>query len=92
VLIPGGRLLVLEFGQPKGLFGYAYRWYSRVIMPFIGGLLTGSRLAYEYLPSTAKQFPCGKNFEKELAAVGLQPVSCRSLTFGIAYAYAADKP
>jgi demethylmenaquinone methyltransferase / 2-methoxy-6-polyprenyl-1,4-benzoquinol methylase len=92
VLIPGGRLLVLEFGQPKGVFGMVYRWYSKVIMPRIGGLLTGNRTAYEYLPATAQSFPCGDMFDAELKAAGLVPVSNKSLTFGIAFAYAADKP
>jgi demethylmenaquinone methyltransferase / 2-methoxy-6-polyprenyl-1,4-benzoquinol methylase len=91
VLAPGGRLLVLEFGQPKGLFGFVYRWYSKVIMPWIGGVLTGNRTAYEYLPATAKAFPCGRKFEAELQAAGLMPVRTSALTFGIAYAYAADK-
>ncbi|MEW5738810.1 MAG: ubiquinone/menaquinone biosynthesis methyltransferase [Myxococcota bacterium] len=57
-----GRVVVLEFGQPGGLFGAAYRPYARFVMPRIGQLLTGSREAYEYLPSTAAAFPSGEQF------------------------------
>lgn len=59
---PGGRVVVLEFGQPKGLWGASYRFYSRHVMPRVGGLLTGDRDAYEYLPRTAAAFPAGDAF------------------------------
>lgn len=92
VLKPGGHLLVLEFGQPKSaLFGALYRWYSRALMPRIGGLLTGNRDAYTYLPSTAKNFPCGAAFEALLEEAGLAPERTRPLTGGIAWAYRAAK-
>jgi len=39
---PGGRVVVLEFGQPRGILGFAYRTYSRYVIPLIGGLLTGT--------------------------------------------------
>ena len=62
VVKPGGRVVVLEFGQPTGVFGALFRGYSRFAMPLIGQVLTGSRAAYEYLPRTAAAFPCGEKF------------------------------
>ncbi len=62
VVKPGGRVVVLEFGQPKGPVGVGYRTYARHVMPRIGGMLTGDRKAYEYLPRTAAAFPAGKDF------------------------------
>ena len=62
VVKPGGQVLVLEFGQPGGLWGALYRLYSRVVMPTVGGLLTGNRAAYQYLPRTAAAFPAGERF------------------------------
>lgn len=92
VLKPGGQLLVLEFGQPPGIFfGPIYRWYSKNIIPIIGGLLTGNRDAYSYLPETASEFPCGEEFLEQLAAVGFSSVESESLTFGISYLYSAGK-
>jgi demethylmenaquinone methyltransferase/2-methoxy-6-polyprenyl-1,4-benzoquinol methylase len=92
VLKPGGNLLVLEFGQPPGvIFGALYRWYSRVMMPRIGGALTGNRSAYSYLPATARQFPCGAAFEALLREAGLSPERTVPLTGGIAWAYSSKK-
>ena len=62
VVRPSGRVVVLEFGQPRGPFGALFRVYSRQVMPAIGGLLTGNRSAYEYLPRTAAAFPAGDRF------------------------------
>ncbi len=62
VVRPGGRVIVLEFGQPTGLFGLGYRIYSRYVMPFLGGLLSGNFNAYRYLPRTAAAFPAGTAF------------------------------
>jgi demethylmenaquinone methyltransferase/2-methoxy-6-polyprenyl-1,4-benzoquinol methylase len=62
VVRPGGRVVVLEFGQPGGLFGMIYRWYSRVVIPFVGGLLSGQRAAYDYLPRTSAAFPAEGRF------------------------------
>jgi len=94
VVRPGGRVLVLEFGQPEGLiFGPLFRWYSRIVMPRIGGLLTGSREAYEYLPRTSANFPAGGDFVSEIfEPAGLRLVKARPLTFGIAWLYLGEVP
>ena len=36
VVRPGGRVVVLEFGQPKGLWGVLFRFYSKHVMPLDG--------------------------------------------------------
>lgn len=59
---PGGRVVVLEFGQPGGVFGRVFRWYSDNVIPFVGGKLTGEPEAYTYLNETSSQFPCGESF------------------------------
>jgi demethylmenaquinone methyltransferase/2-methoxy-6-polyprenyl-1,4-benzoquinol methylase len=68
VVKPGGQVLVLEFGQPRGPWGALYRFYSRVVMPIVGGLLTGNRSAYQYLPRTAAAFPAGERFVEVMDA------------------------
>lgn len=70
VVKPGGRVVVLEFGQPSGAFGALFRVYSRVVMPLIGQALTGNRAAYEYLPRTAAAFPCGEAFVDLMRGTG----------------------
>ncbi len=92
VVKPGGSVIVLEFGQPRGAFGALFRVYSRGVMPLLGGLLTGNRKAYEYLPRTAAAFPAGEKF---LALMQQSSAFSRSeahaLTFGTAYVYRGVK-
>lgn len=92
VLKPGGSALILEFGQPKNrLFSALYNFYSKHFMPLLGGLISGNRTAYEYLPETAAAFPCRENFEAVLRKAGFTSTKYKTLTFGIAYAYCAEK-
>src|SRR5205085_3692723 len=70
VVKPGGCVIVLEFGQPRGPFGALFRAYSRGVMPVVGGLLTGNRAAYEYLPRTAAAFPSGEKFRALMGEAG----------------------
>jgi len=88
VVRPGGRVVVLEFGQPRGLFGALFRFYAKTIMPAIGGLLTGNRAAYEYLPRTAAAFPSGEQFVALMDQAGVfQTRVAHPLTFGTSYVY-----
>jgi demethylmenaquinone methyltransferase/2-methoxy-6-polyprenyl-1,4-benzoquinol methylase len=89
----GGRLVVLEFGQPRSrLFGALYDFYRRRIMPKLGGIVTGEQGAYEYLESSAGRFPCGEEFVALMRSAGeFSAVEFKTLTFGIAYLYRAVK-
>ena len=88
VVKPGGRVVVLEFGQPKGVIKVPYNLYSQSIMPTIGGWLSGNREAYTYLPRTSATFPAGKKFlklmEESNSFIDYRAVR---LTGGIAYIY-----
>ncbi len=85
---PGGRVVVLEFGQPGGLMAGPYRAYSRLVMPRVGGALTGHREAYEYLPETAAAFPSGQAFVELMQdAATFSSISATPLTGGIAWLY-----
>lgn len=88
VVRPGGRIVILEFGQPRGIMGFTYRFYSKNIIPLIGGLLTGNRKAYEYLPTTAAAFPCREQFTDLMQSTGrLTDCTYEELTGGIAFLY-----
>ncbi|MFL5343433.1 MAG: bifunctional demethylmenaquinone methyltransferase/2-methoxy-6-polyprenyl-1,4-benzoquinol methylase UbiE [Hyalangium sp.] len=88
VVKPGGRVVVLEFGQPEGAFGALFRFYSKTIMPAIGGLLTGNRAAYEYLPRTAAAFPAGERFLALMDQTGAyRERVAHPMTFGTSYVY-----
>jgi demethylmenaquinone methyltransferase/2-methoxy-6-polyprenyl-1,4-benzoquinol methylase len=93
VLRPGGRLIVLEFGQPQSRgFGALYDWYRRTILPRVGGAITGRREAYEYLEASAGVFPCGEDFVQLMRRNGtFNSIDATPLTFGIAWLYRGMK-
>jgi demethylmenaquinone methyltransferase / 2-methoxy-6-polyprenyl-1,4-benzoquinol methylase len=57
VLRPGGRIGILECNQPDGLSGALYNLYFRRILPIVGGMISGDRAAYRYLPASVERFP-----------------------------------
>jgi demethylmenaquinone methyltransferase/2-methoxy-6-polyprenyl-1,4-benzoquinol methylase len=84
VLRPGGMAAILEFSQPpNALFGALYRVYSRRILPWIGGLISGSRDAYTYLPESVRKFPNAPNLAAMMRTAGFAEVSFEYLTGGI---------
>lgn len=88
VVKPGGKVVVLEFGQPRGLMKIPYELYSQHIMPAIGGWLSGNREAYTYLPRTSATFPAGAKFLKLMEESGsFESFRSVKLTGGIAYIY-----
>jgi demethylmenaquinone methyltransferase/2-methoxy-6-polyprenyl-1,4-benzoquinol methylase len=88
VVKPGGRVVVLEFGQPKGFMKMPYELYSQHIMPAIGGWLSGNREAYTYLPRTSAEFPAGDHFLALMdQSEAFKEKRAIKLTGGIAYVY-----
>lgn len=85
VLKPGGKLVILEFSTPilPG-FRQAFQFYFSSILPRIGGAVSGSRGAYEYLPDSVSKFPDQKNLAAMMSATGFSDVEYNNLTGGIA--------
>jgi demethylmenaquinone methyltransferase/2-methoxy-6-polyprenyl-1,4-benzoquinol methylase len=90
---PGGSLAILEFSQPRHwLFGRAYRFYFRRILPFLGQLISRSKdNAYGYLPASVLEFPDGEALAERLRRHGLTDVRWYPMTFGIATLYVGVK-
>jgi len=86
---PGGKVMVLEFGQVQiPVFGPLYNFYSMNILPKLGGLVTGQKDAYEYLQKSSAAFPCRENFVELMKESGsFSKMEYISLTGGIAYIY-----
>jgi demethylmenaquinone methyltransferase/2-methoxy-6-polyprenyl-1,4-benzoquinol methylase len=61
IIRPGGRLIVLEFSSPviPG-FRQGFKFYFNHVLPRIGGAVSGSRGAYEYLRTPSQNFPIRK--------------------------------
>lgn len=92
VLKPGGRIIVLEFSQPRRFpFKQIYNFYFSTILPRVGRLISSDKAAYTYLPESVKAFPDGENFMVILRHVGFKSTQCKALTFGISSIYSAAK-
>jgi demethylmenaquinone methyltransferase / 2-methoxy-6-polyprenyl-1,4-benzoquinol methylase len=57
VLKPGGRLVVLEFSQPRPWVKRAYDLYSFKALPLMGKLVTGDARSYRYLAESIRMHP-----------------------------------
>jgi demethylmenaquinone methyltransferase / 2-methoxy-6-polyprenyl-1,4-benzoquinol methylase len=92
VLKPGGRLVILEFGQPGALIRPFYLGFNRFIIPVIGGLAGGDRNAYRYLQKTSDSFPYGQPFIDMIAASGdYADIVAKPVMFGVNYIYVATR-
>ena len=93
VLKPGGRAAILEFSTPvvPG-FRALFRLYFTRVLPRVGGLVSGSRGAYEYLPDSVSKFPDQKRLAEMIGGVGFEEVEYRNLTGGIAALHTGARP
>lgn len=92
VLRPGGMAAILEFSWPPGrMMSALYTFYSNRILPYIGGLLSGSREAYSYLPESVKKFPSPEVLADEIKSSGFRQVRFTRMTFGIVVLHLAEK-
>jgi demethylmenaquinone methyltransferase / 2-methoxy-6-polyprenyl-1,4-benzoquinol methylase len=83
-LKPGGIAAILEFSTPPNpAFNAAYGFYSRNILPRVGGLLSGASDAYTYLPESVRKFPDADGLTEKMRAAGFRNVSYERMTFGI---------
>jgi demethylmenaquinone methyltransferase / 2-methoxy-6-polyprenyl-1,4-benzoquinol methylase len=81
----GGKVIILEFTLPKrGPVGILYPLYFTKILPWMGGLISGNRGAYDYLPQSVSPFRSSGTYEDLMRKAGLEQVRSRKLTFGIA--------
>lgn len=92
ILKSGGKLAILEFTTPvvPG-FKQIFNLYFTQILPRIGGAVSGSRGAYEYLPDSVSRFPDQKGLVKMMEETGFREVEYKNLTGGIAALHIGTK-
>ena len=92
VLRSGGEVIVLEFTEPTlPGFRQLYGFYFHRVLPLVGGLISGNREAYSYLPRSVGRFPQGKEFLELMEAAGFTGTRATPLTFGICAVYEGRK-
>ena len=92
ILKENGKATILEFRIPSNfIFRSVYKFYFKKILPVIGGIISGDRDAYNYLPKSVEEFDEKINLEKLLTNSGFKKVEKFDLTFGIAQTIIATK-
>jgi demethylmenaquinone methyltransferase/2-methoxy-6-polyprenyl-1,4-benzoquinol methylase len=82
VLVPGGRLGILEITTPTGLLAPFYHlWFDRIV-PLLGKLLKGGE-AYSYLPASVRRFPDKQALAELVERAGFDAVEYRTFAGGI---------
>jgi len=92
VIKTGGRLVILEFGEPviPGIRGM-YNWYFRVVLPQLGRVVSRHDSAYSYLPASVGTFPAPPVFAATISSHGFTDVRAVPLSLGIVYLYIATR-
>jgi demethylmenaquinone methyltransferase/2-methoxy-6-polyprenyl-1,4-benzoquinol methylase len=92
VLKPNGKATIIEFSMPKNkFFASLYKFYLKKILPFIGGIISGNKSAYSYLPDSVEEFDEKINLEVLLKNSGFRKIEIHYLTFGIVQVVIAQK-
>jgi demethylmenaquinone methyltransferase/2-methoxy-6-polyprenyl-1,4-benzoquinol methylase len=92
VLKPGGVAAILEFSQPpNGAFRALYGFFSTSVLPRVGGIISGSRDAYAYLPESIRKFPGAEQLAQEMLRAGFSRVEFERMTGGAVALHLAQK-
>lgn len=84
VMRPGGLVCIVELSVPSNtLLRWAYKLYFLHILPFVGGLVSGNRNAYRYLPESVLRFPKPDEVCRMLKEAGFRDVEAKAFTFGL---------
>jgi demethylmenaquinone methyltransferase/2-methoxy-6-polyprenyl-1,4-benzoquinol methylase len=81
ILKPGGTLAILEFSTPpNALLARLYGFYFRRFLPTIGGMISGSKDAYTYLPESVRKFPDADGLADQMRDAGFVNVRFERMT------------
>lgn len=92
-LKPGGRAVCLEIARPEGVPARAFYgvWFDRIV-PLLGGMISGDREAYAYLPRSVKEFVAPAELAGIMERSGLRNVTWERLAGGIITLHSGTKP
>ena len=82
VLKDGGRIVILDTTRPKrNLFSPFIWFHMHFVIPALGGILTGSRDAYRYLPETTEGFVTAEEMTSYMTKAGFQNIGFQRFMF-----------
>jgi|KBSMisStandDraft_5_1062788.scaffolds.fasta_scaffold19204_2 demethylmenaquinone methyltransferase/2-methoxy-6-polyprenyl-1,4-benzoquinol methylase len=87
VLTTGGHVLVLDFSLPTGAWRPLYRAYLHHCLPWLAGIITGQKAAYDYLGATIEKFPSGEEMCRLMETSGFRNAQAQPLSGGIVTIY-----
>ena len=92
VLKPAGKVVILELSLPRNrVLLRFYDLYFLHILPWLGGLVSGNKAAYRYLPASVHAFPAPEAFCALMRDAGFKNVRQRSLSFGLCRMFVGEK-
>ncbi|HRK56383.1 MAG TPA: bifunctional demethylmenaquinone methyltransferase/2-methoxy-6-polyprenyl-1,4-benzoquinol methylase UbiE [Burkholderiaceae bacterium] len=91
VLVPGGRLLVLEFSQVWAPLTPLYDAYSFNVLPWLGQRIAGDADSYRYLAESIRRFPSQRELAAMMEAAGFERVEWFNLTAGVCALHVGEK-
>jgi demethylmenaquinone methyltransferase / 2-methoxy-6-polyprenyl-1,4-benzoquinol methylase len=92
VLRKGGRIVILDTTRPRKNIVSPLIWlHMHFVIPVLGGLLTGVKEAYRYLPETTQGFVTAEEMASRMAAVGFRKVNYQRFMFGTIAIHWAEK-
>ena len=84
VLKPGGRVVALDTSPPpqRSILSPVIKFHLGVVIPTVGGILTGSRKAYTYLPQSTIGFKTPDALAELFRTAGFVEVGYKRFMFG----------
>jgi len=92
ILSPGGRFIILESSKPDNRFWRLFNnIYLQLILPYLGGILSGNLKAYRYLARSSRNYYSISEMGAILEGAGFKVLSGRSLFLGSVMLLVAGK-
>lgn len=92
ILKPSGKATVIEFRMPSNkIIKSIYRFYFKNILPVLGGIISGDKAAYTYLPDSVEEFDEKVNLENLLTNSGFKKINKYNFTFETVQVLIAQK-
>ena len=89
----GGVLLILEFmnNKTRGLLDIFMRFYTRKILPVVGGIISRNYGAYKYLPNSIEGFVSSEELANKLLQRGVKSYFIKGYSANISTLYVGVK-